>query len=78
MYEWLDHPESNDPAERRAWLKKKLESEMTKASTLYRQKLIEIYGKEKGEKIHYAEAFEVCEYGAPLTPEARRRLFPFI
>jgi hypothetical protein len=55
-----------------------MENEMTKASTLYRQKLIEVYGKDKGEQIHYAEAFEVCEYGAPLTPEARRRLFPFI
>ena len=78
MYEWLDHPETDDPTERRAWLKKKLEDEMTKPVNLYRQKLIEIYGKEKGEQIHYAEAFEVCEYGAPLTPEARKRLFPFI
>jgi LmbE family N-acetylglucosaminyl deacetylase len=77
MYEWLDHPKASDPAERRLWLKKKLESDMTRPATLYRQKLIEVYGKEKGSQIHYAEAFEVCEYGAPLTPEARRRLFPF-
>ena len=48
MYEWLDHPQTSDPAERRLWLKKKLETEMTTPATLYRQKLIEVYGKEKG------------------------------
>jgi N-acetylglucosamine malate deacetylase 1 len=77
MYEWLDHPESNDPLERRAWLKMKLETEMTTPATLYRQKLIEIYGMERGSHIHFAEAFEVCEYGGRLTPEEKRRLFPF-
>ncbi len=77
MYEWLDHPDTTDPAERRAWLKNKLEDEMTRPARLYRQKLIEMYGKERGEKIHYAEAFEICEYGSPLTPEKRKRLFPF-
>jgi len=77
MYEWLDNPESDDPKVRRSWLKKKMEAEMTKASTLYRPQLIEAFGKQKGEQIHYAEAFEVCEYGGPLTPEARKRLFPF-
>ena len=25
----------------------------------------------------YAEAFEVCEYGAPLTDELKSKLFPF-
>jgi len=77
MYEWLDKPPSSEPAERRVWLKKKLETEMTTPATLYRQKLVEVYGKEKGEQVHYVEAFEVCEYGGRLTPEARRRLFPF-
>jgi N-acetylglucosamine malate deacetylase 1 len=77
MYEWLDHPESDDPVERRTWLKKQLETEMTTPATLYRQKLIDVYGKERGSKIHYAEAFEVCEYGGRLTPEVKARLFPF-
>jgi hypothetical protein len=78
MYEWLDNPQSSEPAERRAWLKKKLEDEMTTPATLYRQKLVEVYGKEKGEKMHYAEAFEICEYGGKLTQEEKKRLFPFI
>ena len=28
----------------------------------YRNKLVEVYG-EAGRKVHYAEAFEICEYG---------------
>ena len=38
---------------------------------------IEKYGEEKGSKIRYAEAFEVCEYGNPLTDELYEKLFSF-
>ena len=43
----------------------------------YRQKLIELYGPEKGRKVRYAEAFEVCEYGRQPTAAELRELFPF-
>ncbi len=43
----------------------------------FRNKLIERYGAEKGSKIRYAEAFELCEYGEPLTEELKNQLFPF-
>jgi LmbE family N-acetylglucosaminyl deacetylase len=44
----------------------------------YRAKLIELYGEEKGKKVRYAEAFEVCEYGRrPSAPELKTKLFPF-
>ena len=43
----------------------------------YRAKLIELYGEEKGKKIRYAEAFELCEYGSRASPEKLRQLFPF-
>jgi len=42
----------------------------------YRDKLIELYGEEHGRKVHYAEAFELCEYGRQPGPEELRRLFP--
>ena len=42
----------------------------------YRDKLIELYGKEKAGKIEYAEAFEICEYGRRPTPEELKKLFP--
>ena len=43
----------------------------------YRAKLIELYGEEKGKKIRYAEAFELCEYGSRASPETLKQLFPF-
>jgi LmbE family N-acetylglucosaminyl deacetylase len=42
----------------------------------YRNKLIEIYGKERGQQIQHAEAFELCEYGSQPSPAALRKLFP--
>jgi len=43
----------------------------------YREKLIELYGAEKGKKVRYAEAFEVCEYGRQPLAEELKQLFPF-
>ncbi len=44
----------------------------------YREKLIELYGAEEGQKVKYAEVFEVCEYGRRPTPDEIRKLFPFL
>ena len=43
----------------------------------YREKLIERYGSEKGNKIRFAEAFAVCEYGASLNEAQSKILLPF-
>jgi LmbE family N-acetylglucosaminyl deacetylase len=43
----------------------------------YRPKLLEAYGKERGEKVQHAEAFELCEYGNQPGPAELRKLFPF-
>jgi len=43
---------------------------------LYRQRLVEIYGSERGRAIRYAETYEICEYGADLPNEDMYRLFP--
>jgi LmbE family N-acetylglucosaminyl deacetylase len=42
----------------------------------YRSKLIEVYGKERGQQIQHAEAFELCEYGNQPGPAGLRKLFP--
>ncbi len=82
MYEWLpfnqgilDQVPASD-ADRRAWLgvKRKPDSD----ATPYRDKLIELYGKEKGSKIKYCEAFEDSGYGARLTKENMTYYFPFL
>jgi len=44
----------------------------------YRNQLIETYGRERGMKIRYIEAFEPCEYGSPLTDANKKLLFPML
>jgi LmbE family N-acetylglucosaminyl deacetylase len=41
------------------------------------QSLVKWYGKENAEKVKYAEAFEICEYGRRPSDEEIRKLFPF-
>ena len=83
MYEWLPYNRGQldqvpqNPDERRPWLRQLLDARFRGPADLYRDKLIELYGQERGSQIKYAEAFEVCEYGAPLTEENLHRLFPF-
>jgi LmbE family N-acetylglucosaminyl deacetylase len=79
VYEFIfgTPPAGLDATQRRAWLAKVAEPELTSTARICRQKLIEKYGAGRGAKVHYAEAFEACEYGSPLTEEAKKRLFPF-
>jgi hypothetical protein len=77
MYEFIFGPVDVALEQRRGWLKEKVEEDMTAPTRMYREKMLELYGKEKGEKIHYIEAFEICEYGGRVTPEVKKRLFPF-
>ena len=58
----------------RASFRRRFESTANK----YRDKLIELYGEEKGKKVRYAEAFEVCEYGRrPSQNDLTTKLFSF-
>ncbi len=43
----------------------------------FRGKLEDFYGPEQAAKTHYAEAFEICEYGAQPGKEYLKKLFPF-
>jgi LmbE family N-acetylglucosaminyl deacetylase len=43
----------------------------------YRPTLAEWYGPEKADKVQYAEAFEVCEYGRRPAKAELAKLFPF-
>jgi len=47
------------------------------AAKLYRDKLADLYGKDKAAKVEFAEAFEICEYGRQPDAAEVRRLFPF-
>lgn len=44
----------------------------------FRAALVRSYGKDVGEKVRFAEAFEICEYGRKPDPAELKRLFPFV
>jgi len=48
-----------------------------KTAARFRKELIAKYGDERGAKIRYAEAFELCEYGGKPTKEFEEELFGF-
>lgn len=83
FYDWLPYNHQTeadmpaDPAARRAWLSEWYRSRISGYADRFREQLVESYGEEKGRQIRFIEAFEPCEYGAPLTAENGVRLFPF-
>jgi N-acetylglucosamine malate deacetylase 1 len=82
MYEWLPFNSGVldqvplDRAERRKWLEHRLDA-FRNVANKNRDLLIRLYGKVRGEKIQFAEAFETCEYGGKLTEINRPVLYPF-
>ena len=83
FYDWLPYNHQTEadmpaePAARRAWLGEWYRSRISGYANRFREQLVESYGEDKGRQIQYIEAFEPCEYGAPLTAENATRLFPF-
>lgn len=63
--------------ERRRYVRSAFEKRDRRTGEKYREELKDWYGDEQAEKIAYAEAFEVCEYGRQPTDEELRKLFPF-
>lgn len=45
-----------------------------KTAARFRKELIKTYGKKRGKKIRFAEAYQVCEYGSPMTSELKKIL----
>jgi hypothetical protein len=38
---------------------------------------VKFYGPEKARAIHYAQAFEICEYGRQPSQDDLKKIFPF-
>jgi len=75
---WIGRYEKDVPAgkeERLKWLMKFYDQPM-KANI--RKAMVKWQGTEKTAKAKYAEAFEVCEYGAQPNEAEIRRLFPML
>lgn len=81
MYEWLPFNRGEldkvpkGEKERRAWLGK-IWSSRSNAEP-FRDILIQHYGKEKGSKVKYCEAFQDSGYGTRLTEKNIKHYFPF-
>jgi len=72
-------PVPKDPQEREQRRKQQYDRQAGRdggVARKYRQKLVELYGQERADKVRYAEAFELCEYGRRPSPEELRKVFP--
>jgi LmbE family N-acetylglucosaminyl deacetylase len=70
----------SDPAkqrERRQEIRKRFADRNRSVADRYRDKATEWYGKDRADKVRFAEAFEICEYGRRPGKEELSRLFPF-
>ncbi len=77
-FEWLHGDKvTADTTDEEVLKKKGYSRRFALAAALYRDKLIERYGEEKGRRIRFAEAYAVSEYGSQLTAESAARLFPY-
>ncbi len=71
-------PPASKPTMRRKWLRERWDRRQGVEAKKYRTVLQRWYGKEAASTIQYAEAFEICEYGAQPSEDRIRKLFPFL
>ncbi len=71
-------PPASQPELRRQWLRERWSRRSGGEATKYRDSLVRWYGEERGRKVQFAEAFEICEYGRQPEAEEIRQLFPFL
>ncbi len=79
LHSWQASTGSNIPtgdAERKAYLLDRWKQHNKAIADKYRDRLIELYGQEKGNQIQFAEAFELCQYGSQPDMETLKKLFP--
>jgi LmbE family N-acetylglucosaminyl deacetylase len=73
-------PELADPAkapERDRAVADRFSNRSRTLADRFRPLLVEWYGPERGAKVKFAEAFELCEYGRQPDQTEWKRLFPF-
>jgi LmbE family N-acetylglucosaminyl deacetylase len=84
VYEWLPYNGGYldevpfDDAARRQWLIERVRKRRRAAADRFQESLQGVYGTPRGGRLEYLEAFEACEYGAPLDEAAKKRLFGFL
>lgn len=64
-------------AARKQQIREQFAARFAAVADRHRQKLVELCGAEAANKVRYAEAFEICEYGRRPSNQELHRLFPF-
>jgi LmbE family N-acetylglucosaminyl deacetylase len=59
-------------------VRKNFSNRFSSTTEQFRDTLIELYGSDRGLKVKYSEAFELCEYGRQPSKEELKSLFPKI
>ncbi|MGL4461907.1 MAG: PIG-L deacetylase family protein [Planctomycetia bacterium] len=83
FYEWMPFNRGflnevpTGAAERLAWVKKWYLKDFALRADAHRRRLVAALGP-SGEDVQVVEAFEISEYGSPLTAERKAALFPFL
>jgi LmbE family N-acetylglucosaminyl deacetylase len=81
MYEWLPwigHYADKVPKDKTARIKWLAETRAYPLTEAIKAALVKWYGAEKASAVKYAEAFEICEYGAQPDETEIRKLFPML
>jgi LmbE family N-acetylglucosaminyl deacetylase len=76
---WQGRTIPNIPAgdrEREAYLLEMVKKRNMAVADQYRDKLVALYGKERGQAIKYAEAFQLGQYGRQASVDELRKMFP--
>ncbi|GAA4455029.1 hypothetical protein GCM10023189_22340 [Nibrella saemangeumensis] len=63
-------------AQRQTYILDVLKKRNEDVANKYRDRLVQLYGADKGRKFKYAEAFELCQYGSQPSLEDLKKLFP--
>ena len=71
-------PPESQPELRRQWLRDRWVGRQSSEAKRFRNTLVKWYGEEAADKVQYAEAFEICEYGRQPSDDEIRQLFPFL
>jgi LmbE family N-acetylglucosaminyl deacetylase len=75
-YAGLFPTEEPGRTKRREEVRKQLAARYAGYANTYRDALIKAYGEERGRRVQYAQAFEVCEYGRRPGADELKAMFP--
>jgi LmbE family N-acetylglucosaminyl deacetylase len=64
-----------DEANRAAFILDTIKKRSAAIADQYRDRLIALYGEEKGRQVKYAEAFQICQYGRQVPADQLKALF---